>query len=146
MFQISGVSLSGSFRKLSKVVLLAVMIRGRHRGLPIAIDRAVLLPRDIELHDRDSTTREDEVAEADGDACPPSSSSSNRDVESGASPMPLGTETTRPADAEDEKHAMEDDAEAPKSNGDDRRLSGESNRAGSADGSSAGGVSSRPVE
>lgn len=27
------------------------MIRGRHRGLPIAIDRAVLLPRDIAIHE-----------------------------------------------------------------------------------------------
>ena len=29
---------------LSKLILCAVMIRGRHRGLPVAIDRAVLLP------------------------------------------------------------------------------------------------------
>lgn len=28
--------------------LTAVMIRGRHRGLPIALDRAVLLPSDLE--------------------------------------------------------------------------------------------------
>ena len=29
---------------LSKLILCAVMLRGRHRGLPVAIDRAVLLP------------------------------------------------------------------------------------------------------
>ena len=29
---------------LSKLVLLTVMLRGRHRILPMAIDRAVLLP------------------------------------------------------------------------------------------------------
>lgn len=29
---------------MSKLILCAVMIRGRHRGLPVAIDRAVLLP------------------------------------------------------------------------------------------------------
>jgi len=40
-------SLSGSFRKLSKLVVILVMIRGRHRGLPVAIDRAVMLPRDF---------------------------------------------------------------------------------------------------
>lgn len=40
-------SLCGSFRKLSKLVLIFVMIRGRHRGLPVAIDRAVMLPRDF---------------------------------------------------------------------------------------------------
>ena len=37
-------SLSGAFRTLSKLVIIFVMIRGRHRGLPIAIDRAVTLP------------------------------------------------------------------------------------------------------
>ena len=37
-------SFSGAWHTLSKVVLIAVMFRGRHRGLPMAIDRAVLLP------------------------------------------------------------------------------------------------------
>lgn len=41
-------SLSGEFRTLSKLVVCAVMIRGRHRGLPIAIDRAVLLPTSLD--------------------------------------------------------------------------------------------------
>ena len=37
-------SFSGGWHTLSKLILCAVMIRGRHRGLPVAIDRAVLLP------------------------------------------------------------------------------------------------------
>lgn len=37
-------SFSGGWHKLSKLILCAVMLRGRHRGLPVAIDRAVLLP------------------------------------------------------------------------------------------------------
>ncbi|KAK9474801.1 cation transport protein-domain-containing protein [Dipodascopsis tothii] len=37
-------SFSGQFNTLSKLVLVALMIRGRHRGLPYALDRAVLLP------------------------------------------------------------------------------------------------------
>lgn len=41
-------SLSGRFRTLSKLVVVAVMIRGRHRGLPNAIDRAILLPEDLD--------------------------------------------------------------------------------------------------
>ncbi|KAJ4357577.1 uncharacterized protein N0V89_002153 [Didymosphaeria variabile] len=40
----SDYSFSGSLHVLSKLVLCAVMIRGRHRGLPVAIDKAVLLP------------------------------------------------------------------------------------------------------
>lgn len=37
-------SLSGAFHPLSKLIICAVMLRGRHRGLPVAIDRAVMLP------------------------------------------------------------------------------------------------------
>lgn len=37
-------SFCGVWRSLSKLVLIAVMVRGRHRILPLAIDRAVLLP------------------------------------------------------------------------------------------------------
>jgi Trk-type K+ transport system membrane component len=37
-------SFCGSWHVLSKLILCAVMIRGRHRGLPVAIDKAVLLP------------------------------------------------------------------------------------------------------
>ena len=37
-------SFCGAWHTLSKLVLCAVMIRGRHRGLPVAIDKAVLLP------------------------------------------------------------------------------------------------------
>jgi Trk-type K+ transport system membrane component len=37
-------SFCGSWHVVSKLILCAVMIRGRHRGLPVAIDRAVQLP------------------------------------------------------------------------------------------------------
>ncbi|EPY53234.1 potassium ion transporter Trk1 [Schizosaccharomyces cryophilus OY26] len=37
-------SLSARFTKLSKLVIIALQIRGRHRGLPRAVDRAILLP------------------------------------------------------------------------------------------------------
>jgi Trk-type K+ transport system membrane component len=39
-------SFAGGWHKVSKLILCAVMLRGRHRGLPVAIDRAVLLPGD----------------------------------------------------------------------------------------------------
>lgn len=37
-------SFSGGWRTSSKVLLCVVMVRGRHRGLPVALDRAVRLP------------------------------------------------------------------------------------------------------
>ncbi|OQO11850.1 hypothetical protein B0A48_03577 [Cryoendolithus antarcticus] len=37
-------SFCGSWQTGSKLILCVVMLRGRHRGLPVAIDRAVLLP------------------------------------------------------------------------------------------------------
>lgn len=39
-------SFSAEFRTISKLVIIAMMIRGRHRGLPYALDRAILLPSD----------------------------------------------------------------------------------------------------
>lgn len=41
-------SFCGSWQTLSKLILCAVMIKGRHRGLPVAIDKAVLLPGEEE--------------------------------------------------------------------------------------------------
>ena len=46
-------SLSGAFHKLSKVIMLFVMIRGRHRGLPLAIDRSILIPGEELFHRMD---------------------------------------------------------------------------------------------
>lgn len=37
-------SFSTEFRVLSKLVIIAMQLRGRHRGLPYALDRAILLP------------------------------------------------------------------------------------------------------
>ncbi|WPH04979.1 Hypothetical protein R9X50_00787700 [Acrodontium crateriforme] len=37
-------SFCGTWHTLSKLILCVVMLRGRHRGLPVAIDKAVLLP------------------------------------------------------------------------------------------------------
>ena len=39
-------SLCGHFTVFSKLVICAMMIRGRHRGLPYALDRAITLPID----------------------------------------------------------------------------------------------------
>lgn len=39
-------SLSGQFIVFSKIVVCLVMIRGRHRALPYALDRAIMLPGD----------------------------------------------------------------------------------------------------
>ncbi len=37
-------SLSSQFTVVGKLVIIAMMIRGRHRGLPYGLDRAILLP------------------------------------------------------------------------------------------------------
>jgi Trk-type K+ transport system membrane component len=41
-------SFSGGFHICSKLILCAVMLRGRHRGLPVALDRAVRLPKAVD--------------------------------------------------------------------------------------------------
>lgn len=46
-------SFSGQFKTLSKLVIIAMQIRGRHRGLPYELDRAVLLPSES-LHEKEA--------------------------------------------------------------------------------------------
>jgi len=41
-------SFSGQFTTFSKLVIVAMMIRGRHRGLPYGLDRAIRLPSEKE--------------------------------------------------------------------------------------------------
>ena len=45
-------SFSTEFTVISKLVIIAMMVRGRHRGLPYALDRAILLPSDS-LHKKE---------------------------------------------------------------------------------------------
>lgn len=52
-------SFSGQFSVVSKLVIIAMQIRGRHRGLPYELDRAILLPSES-LHrkeDEDANKR-----------------------------------------------------------------------------------------
>ena len=60
-------SLSGAFTTVSKLIVCAVMIRGRHRGLPVAIDRAVMFPREYKNPEDDS---EQEERDSDSDSDP----------------------------------------------------------------------------
>ncbi|KAG2366187.1 cation transport protein-domain-containing protein [Suillus spraguei] len=40
-------SFSGALKPLSKLIICLVMLRGRHRGLPVAIDRAIMFPSEF---------------------------------------------------------------------------------------------------
>lgn len=46
-------SLSAQFQVISKLIIVAMMLRGRHRGLPYALDRAILLPSE-NLHKKEA--------------------------------------------------------------------------------------------
>lgn len=50
-------SFSGGWHAPSKLVLCLVMLRGRHRGLPVALDRAVRLPGEHLHRDEDEDYR-----------------------------------------------------------------------------------------
>lgn len=64
-------SFSGALTPLSKLIVCAVMLRGRHRGLPVAIDRAVMLPKEFKKamgmrdSEDDGTSRMQAVNEED---------------------------------------------------------------------------------
>ncbi|KAF1918925.1 cation transport protein-domain-containing protein [Ampelomyces quisqualis] len=52
-FPQTNASFSAQFRTLSKLIVIAMQIRGRHRGLPYALDRAILLPSES-LHQKEN--------------------------------------------------------------------------------------------
>ncbi|KAI9035822.1 potassium transport protein TRK1/TRK2 [Aspergillus affinis] len=56
----SNASFASQFRTLSKLVIIAMQIRGRHRGLPYTLDRAILLPSE-HLHQDEITDAERRV-------------------------------------------------------------------------------------
>ncbi|PHH59448.1 hypothetical protein CDD81_3178 [Ophiocordyceps australis] len=51
-------SLSGELNTFSKLIICAMMIRGRHRGLPYSLDRAIMLPNEHLLHDSGDVNEE----------------------------------------------------------------------------------------
>lgn len=57
-------SLSGAFHTLSKLIICLVMIRGRHRDLPVALDRAIMLPREFQRHEDDGARVPGPISEA----------------------------------------------------------------------------------
>jgi potassium uptake Trk family protein len=61
-------SFSAEFASLSKLIIIAMMVRGRHRGLPYALDRAILLPSEnLNKNDAEgSTTGRDSTDETAG--------------------------------------------------------------------------------
>lgn len=54
-------SLSSQFSVIGKLVIIAMMIRGRHRGLPYGLDRAILLPSES-LNAREAADADARVA------------------------------------------------------------------------------------
>lgn len=60
-FSAGNASLSSQFTVVGKLVIIAMQIRGRHRGLPYGLDRAILLPSESlnqkEAEDADARAR-----------------------------------------------------------------------------------------
>lgn len=48
---------------LSKLIIILVMIRGRHRGLPVALDRAVLMPSEFLVTASSATQQPEQLQE-----------------------------------------------------------------------------------
>ncbi|KKY22654.1 putative potassium ion transporter [Phaeomoniella chlamydospora] len=80
-------SLSGEFNTISKLVIIAMQIRGRHRGLPYELDRAILLPSES-LHMKEAAEAERQVLRRRG-----SNTSQMSAVTGSATHGPFRTET-----------------------------------------------------
>ena len=55
----------GHYATFSKLMICAMMIRGRHRGLPYALDRAINLPVDEAVPRAIGSTKVDKDANVD---------------------------------------------------------------------------------
>ena len=60
-------SFSGEFNVVSKLVIIAMQIRGRHRGLPYQLDRAILLPSES-LHRKEAEDASKRLARRNSNA------------------------------------------------------------------------------
>lgn len=75
-------SLSYEFSTVSKLVIIAMMIRGRHRGLPYTLDRAIMLP-DADMQRRDAVQEHHAIQRAQTLDNAPTRTSMNEGTSSG---------------------------------------------------------------
>lgn len=61
-------SFCGAWHTLAKLIICALMLRGRHRGLPVAIDKAIQLPGENQelIEEEDHDIREEEARSRQG--------------------------------------------------------------------------------
>lgn len=85
-------SLVSQFSTLGKLVIIAMMIRGRHRGLPYGLDRAILLPSESRYEPDSESEAVDEVPE---DVAPVATRASGASTTTGFSPAVQRTTTRR---------------------------------------------------
>ncbi|GEQ67403.1 hypothetical protein JCM33374_g1067 [Metschnikowia sp. JCM 33374] len=96
-------SFSYRFTTLSKLVMVAMMIRGRHRGLPYSLDRAIMLP-DADMQKRD-ILQENHASQQAGTLSKEPTSTSFNDAASGGLPGRLRRTISRKAH-EYRKHSL----------------------------------------
>ncbi|KAF8200312.1 hypothetical protein BJ912DRAFT_1038825 [Pholiota molesta] len=57
LFELDNFAFSGALHPLSKIIVMITMVRGRHRGLPVAVDRVALLPSDLVTQNHESNNK-----------------------------------------------------------------------------------------
>ncbi|KAM3083469.1 low affinity potassium transporter [Clarireedia jacksonii] len=80
-------SLSAEFNTISKLVIIAMQIRGRHRGLPYELDRAILLPSE-HLQEKESLDAAQRVHRRNSTATAVVSTMTSAPVSTGAAKLP----------------------------------------------------------
>ena len=90
-------SFSAEFHVLSKLIIIAMMIRGRHRGLPYALDRAILLPSEsLQRKEQEEAERRAALAERRASVAP-SVDGANVGESSGLNVRPTISMSRRPS-------------------------------------------------
>jgi hypothetical protein len=80
-------SFSAEFNTISKLVIIAMQIRGRHRGLPYELDRAILLPSE-HLQEKEAQDAAQRVHRRNSTATAVGSTITSAPVSTGAAKLP----------------------------------------------------------
>jgi len=120
-------SLSGQFHSFSKVIVILVMIRGRHRGLPLAIDRSILLPGEKLMHKLDGSYNKNggketsKVKDEEEEIHKDEEESGETDEAAGKGPSEQDPERSKGGGAKEKRKKRDDqkDDEGDDSHGDD---------------------------
>ena len=100
-------SFSAEFKVISKLVIIAMQVRGRHRGLPYGLDRAIMLPSEA-LHEKEDEDASREMQRRNSSLSNMGAAVASRTPTAGSTPASTPLNTATASGRDNAKVANED--------------------------------------